>query len=289
LKKLKSILCPIDFSEHSQNLVNYAISFGEKYELLPRLLHICTKPPDVYYRFFPDFSTYLTAIEENTQTKLNSFLKNFDASLESEIQYGTISQTIDQYVAEKPADLIMISAHAFSNYDDESLSTVALKVVRNSEAPVITLYGNRKQANIKKILCPTDLSPRSYNGLKQAAWVARKFNAKIYLLHVVELHEFGKRKIKKYFTDDAFSKLSEALIDQLKIPQDLQDLDIEKVISRNVDAAAAIAHFATQNDIDMIAMTTHGRGYWPHVLLGCVTEKVMQISPCPVLTIRTKK
>ena len=111
---------------------------------------------------------------------------------------------------------------------------------------------------------------------------------KIYLMHVVELHEFEKRKVKQFSSDEAFAQLSQLAKDEMTIPSELKDVEIEKIVKRNIDAAAEIAYFATENDIDLIMLTTHGRGYWPRVLLGSVTEKVIHISPCPVLTVRVR-
>ena len=169
------------------------------------------------------------------------------------------------------------------------LSTDTQKVIRKAECPVLTVYGKRTKAKIERILCPVDLSSRSYRALQEAATLARKFKAKIYLIHVVELHEFEKKSVKKFSSDEAFSKFSELLKKEMIVPDDMQDIEVEKVVRRNIDAAAEIDHFASEENIDLITITTHGRGYWPRVLLGSVAEKVLQIAPCPVLTIRVKK
>ena len=47
-----------------------------------------------------------------------------------------------------------------------------------------------------------------------------------------------------------------------------------------------IVTFARENDIDMIVMGTHGRGFVAHMLMGSVAEKVVRKAPCPVLTVR---
>ena len=49
--------------------------------------------------------------------------------------------------------------------------------------------------------------------------------------------------------------------------------------------AFAIVDYATDNDIDLIVMGTHGRKGLQHVVLGSVAEKVVRMAPCPVLTI----
>lgn len=286
MEKIYKILCPVDFSTVSENTVKYAISFGKQYGIEPEILHVSTKPPEVYYRFFPDITGYLKAIEEDTESQLNKFIQKIDTQLKSTIRYGTIYQEIIQFAQEEHIDLIIISASGFSTSDQRSLGTTAQKIIHKADCPVLTVYGRKTQANIKKILCPVDLSPQSYQGLFRAADLARKFDAQIYLLHVVELYDFKKSKIKKFASTKSFSKLGEQLQQEIEIPPAIKDIAIEKVIRRNMDAAEEIASFAAENQIDIITLTTHSRSYLPRVLLGSVTEKVAHIAPCPVLILR---
>jgi nucleotide-binding universal stress UspA family protein len=50
--------------------------------------------------------------------------------------------------------------------------------------------------------------------------------------------------------------------------------------------AETIVRVAHERGADLIVMGTHGRTGLPHVLLGSVAEKVVQLAPCPVLTVR---
>jgi nucleotide-binding universal stress UspA family protein len=47
-----------------------------------------------------------------------------------------------------------------------------------------------------------------------------------------------------------------------------------------------IVRYARDNEIDLIVLATHGRTGLSHVLIGSVAEKVVQMAPCPVLTIK---
>ena len=46
-----------------------------------------------------------------------------------------------------------------------------------------------------------------------------------------------------------------------------------------------IIEYAKEHQIDLIVMGTHGRTGLPHVLIGCVAERVVRMAPCPVLTV----
>ena len=48
----------------------------------------------------------------------------------------------------------------------------------------------------------------------------------------------------------------------------------------------AIIDTATEKDVDLIIMGTHGRTGLTHVLMGSVAENVVRLAPCPVLVVR---
>ena len=47
-----------------------------------------------------------------------------------------------------------------------------------------------------------------------------------------------------------------------------------------------IITYAKRNRVDLIVMSTHGRGAIAHVLLGSTTEKVVRKASCAVVTVR---
>jgi hypothetical protein len=52
--------------------------------------------------------------------------------------------------------------------------------------------------------------------------------------------------------------------------------------------AEKIIEAAKEKDADLIVMATHGRTGLSHALMDSVAEKVVRLSPCPVLTVRPK-
>ena len=50
--------------------------------------------------------------------------------------------------------------------------------------------------------------------------------------------------------------------------------------------SAEIMRFASDNEVDMIVLGTHGKGMLDQALFGSTTERVVRRAPCPVLTVR---
>lgn len=289
VKKIKKILCPIDLSQYSLATIDYAVKFGDRYNVIPNLVYVSTKPPEVYYRFFPDAVSYLRSLEENVQNDIRNFTQTMEHDLKVTVRYGDIYREILTYAVEMAADLIIMQANSYSAIKDRKLGMVAHKVIRKAECPVLTLYDATSWHDVHSILCPLDLSSRSYEGLDQAVHLAEVYQAKLYVLHVIELDKYDAGGEPPDIQDEDYVKLSKHLRDEIKVPMRYKGVEIEKVISRNSDAAAGIVEFARQNEIDLIAITTHGHSYWSRMLLGSVTEKVIEVGPCPVLILRLRK
>ncbi len=140
---------------------------------------------------------------------------------------------------------------------------------------------------LKKILCPIDHSDCSKEALKYAVSFAMKDNAKLYLLHVVDIRSFNE-------SIDAISKqmLDEETLNQLRsklldcIPGEIrEDMDVEANVVQGIPFTEIISS-AKANDIDMIVIGTHGRTGIVHMMMGSVSEKVVRKAHCPVLAVR---
>ena len=140
---------------------------------------------------------------------------------------------------------------------------------------------------IEHILVTTDLSDESLRPCEWAAELARASGARITLLHVVpELSAIpygaplaGPQPMPDL--GDMIERAQREAEEQRKsLPADL-DVKVEVISADGV--AKAVARYAQQNDVDLIAMSTHGRTGFRHLALGSVAESVLRHSHLPVL------
>ena len=144
--------------------------------------------------------------------------------------------------------------------------------------------------NLKRILVPTDFSDHSHNALRYAAAFADKFGAEIFLLHVFQDLAVSQPEAVTVGPPimapiEQFMASAQASLERLIKDSKFAGLTIHTEV-RPGAPFEEIVQFATDKDIDLIVMGTHGRGWLAHVLLGSVTEKVVRKAPCPVLTVR---
>jgi nucleotide-binding universal stress UspA family protein len=141
--------------------------------------------------------------------------------------------------------------------------------------------------SLKKILCPIDHSDCSKEALKYAVSFAMKDEAKLYLLHIIDIRSFNEgldAMTKQIPDEETLEQLRKKLLDC--IPEEIRDeMEIEATVIQGIPFAEIIST-AREKEIDMIVIGSHGRTGISHMMLGSVSEKVVRKAPCPVLTVR---
>ncbi len=140
--------------------------------------------------------------------------------------------------------------------------------------------------HIKSVLVPVDFSPPSSLAVNYGIALARKFRAKLTLLHVVESPAaliyalpVGAEKIEKQRYDRAESMLS-ALVG----PEDEDDLDVRYLVKPG-EIGEQIDLAVREHEADIVVMGTHGRGFFGRLFIGSVTQSMLRKLAVPVLTI----
>lgn len=141
---------------------------------------------------------------------------------------------------------------------------------------------------LKKILFPTDFSEYADNALPYALELARKFEARVTLVHVLSPPTYA---VSPEFAVDLtaiqnnMQQTAEKKMGELAARFTEGGVQVESVIQIG-SAFAEIIGTARAHDVDLIVMATHGYGAVRHLLLGSTAEKVVRKAPCPVLTVR---
>ena len=145
---------------------------------------------------------------------------------------------------------------------------------------------------IKKILCTTDFSDPSFKALIAGGELAEKFGAQLMVLHIVEKvpdlpalptnPTIDITLYQKKLEEMALITLDTIVSDKIK-----GKVSPELIIGQG-RAAEEIVETATDKGADLIVIGTHGETGFRHFILGSVTEKVIRLSSCPVLTVHAE-
>jgi nucleotide-binding universal stress UspA family protein len=135
------------------------------------------------------------------------------------------------------------------------------------------------------ILIPTDGSSGMTRVAEHALSLAELCEATVHVLYVVD--ETAYASIPK----DTRERVREALEgDGESATKTIAERAVDRglAVTREVrwgDPAIAIIAYTVENDINMIVMGTRGKTGFERYLLGSVAEKVVRVSPVPVVTV----
>jgi universal stress protein A len=142
------------------------------------------------------------------------------------------------------------------------------------------------QLAFKTILVATDFEDAANLALEYASVLARRFNASLRIVHVVETpmipaNEFG-------IPDVARVAARAIELGKARLATALTTVSGDQVIGQVLvgHPAQKLVEYAADHDVDLIVMGTHGRGAVAHFFMGSVAERVVRTAPCPVLTVR---
>jgi nucleotide-binding universal stress UspA family protein len=137
-----------------------------------------------------------------------------------------------------------------------------------------------------KILFPVDMSDSCTATASFVEAMAKKYNAEVTMLHVLELPsglipDWYGGAVPVIDTTAIWAAETEAA--QSYLTDRFQGLKVKRVVVEG-SAAEAIDEYARENGTDLIMMPTHGYGLFRTLLLGSVTAKVLHDTHCAVWT-----
>ena len=158
-----------------------------------------------------------------------------------------------------------------------------------------------KSDKMKKVLIALDYDPTAQKVAEVGFEMAKKMNAEITLLHVMAdplyYSSAGYSPIMGFIgymdmgpmeldSVDILKKVSQEFLEKSKLH--LGDKTIKTLVKEG-DYADTILDTAKELHADIIVMGSHSRKWLENIVMGSVTEKVLQHTSIPLFVIPTKK
>ncbi|MFC6838191.1 universal stress protein [Halomarina ordinaria] len=142
----------------------------------------------------------------------------------------------------------------------------------------------------ENVLLPTDGSEEAVPAIDHGLALASRFGATVHALSVVDL---------PYAREDFRDESAWADVYEVEEREAERAVEAVETRARETDAdlrvVSAVPHgsptrvileYVDDNDVDLVAMGTHGRSRLRRFFLGSTTDGVVRASPAPVLTLR---
>ncbi len=298
---IRTILCPVDFSESSEHAIEQAIYLAAWLGASVTALHVCeslfTPIPGL-----PSPEDRLSPGEvERARERLSVCFAAAAARgvpVEVLVDVGRPARAILDRAAVRPAGLIAMGTHGAGGFERLVLGSVAEKVLRKAPCPVLTVPPRAQATStlpFRHLLCAVDFSEASVDGVALACALAAGANASVTFVHVLEwpwqeppppsfdelppAQAHALVEFRQYATANARRRLEALAVRH-------QGACAAVVRVGNGKAHAEILRIAEEERPDVIVMGVHGRSAVDLMVLGSTTNQVVRHASCPVLTIK---
>jgi nucleotide-binding universal stress UspA family protein len=142
---------------------------------------------------------------------------------------------------------------------------------------------------MKKIIVPIDFSEHSEYALKTAAKFAKRYNAELLALHMLEMSDVmlsasdGLQHQKAAF----FLQLAEQKFETFLDKDYLKGVNLTPII-KHFKVFSEVNDVALKNDVDLIVMGSHGTSGMKEYFIGSNTERVVRNADIPVLVVKNE-
>ena len=276
------ILCPVDFSDTSNQALAQALVIAGWYGATVTVLHVR-----------PDGDVMEPIERLSREDELACLTAGApDVAVTALFETGQVVTTIVDGAANLGADLIVMGSHGTNGFERLLLGSVTDEVLRKAGCPVLVVPPSADATSrlpFKHLLCPVDFSPASRTGLALACSMAQEADADLTLLHVLDLPPenelittgpFAYPECREQRERDAHIAL------KWLIPNDLRMSRPPATLVTLGKPYREILRIAAEQSVDLIVSGVHGRNTWDLLIFGSTTNQVIRRATCPVLSVR---
>ncbi len=214
----------------------------------------------------------------NIQTRLNILEEQIaekyeEVKIVSSFSYGHLLNNIVSYAEAYEIDLIVMGSHGASGLSEWLIGSNTQKIVRLAHCPVLTIKKAVGNIDFKHIVFASNFDENLKPAFRKLLDFVRHFDAHIHLL-TIDTPSFYREP--QYAVRKSMESFKAMCRDKVKCTLHEESGNSE---------LKGLANFVAQNDIEMVAMATHGRKYLARAIMGSMAEMVVNHLEVPVLTI----
>ena len=157
---INKIVCASYGTENSKDIINFIVSVAEKFKSEIILLYVKPKQyfegleniPGDHNKLYSDWIEDIAKREINKLQKIAKNVADKGLKCKIELRQGVLHEEILDFSSAENADLIAVSKEKTTD-QPSPIPRTALKLIRQSDIPVITINRSNKKFDIKKFWC----------------------------------------------------------------------------------------------------------------------------------------
>ena len=294
---LRTILCAIDFSEFTSQMLHYGVGLAKSFGARLIVFHSVHIPEDQLFASpVAEHEEDLQRLAEQALKKINKIMEPYEVNWSPAVTKGDPVDKVSEIAERTDSDLVMAASHGISGFKRFLIGTVVERMARGLSRPFLVIHPkrrsaplkNRVQFSFKKVVVGCDLSPDISPALEYARYFAKTFNSEVHLLHTVEspVHEDIIDSTEGTY-DEVQKTLRHRLHDRLLsvYPNKTDEgFNVRAVIETGLPGEALI-RYSKKQAADLMVVGIRRHGAIEKYLVGSTTEAVIRHSICPVLVV----
>jgi nucleotide-binding universal stress UspA family protein len=291
------IVIPVDGSDEAKRAARRGLDLARDVDATVDVLHV-VEDRTLGLAKGPEEEGRVRERGEAVLAELEAIASERDQSITTRLLEGKPSVEIRKFVRDRDAALIVIGTRGPTNVGKRLLGGVTQKLLQRSGVPVLVVPPGAESyeadGEYDRILLPTDGSENAHLATEHGIGLARTYESTVHVLNVVDLQAeggvFDAGGLETEFVERLEAR-GQAAVDTVveEIEDAAPDRPVKSAVVRTASfdgAAAAIAEYVTEHDVDLVVMGSRGRSNLQRHLLGSVSSAVLRTVTVPVLIVR---
>jgi nucleotide-binding universal stress UspA family protein len=212
-----------------------------------------------------------------------------DVTVELHALGGNPAAVLVAEAGRRAADLVVVGRRGTGGLADRLLGSVAHRVLRQSDRPVLTVPDSEEDFRVGDVLVTTDGSDAAERAAPDAARLAGAHGATVHALTAVDLETAAGPFSAGGLTDAEvahYEQRGQEAVDRLADLMRETDpaLPVRTAVVRG-RPHAAILEYVADHDVDVVVMSSRGESSFAGQLLGSVADRVLRVADVPVLVV----
>jgi len=285
MRNFKNILVPTDFSALAEGALQVAVEIAFQANADITLLHVIDVPGigtasgtamDTFGQSGgtssdPIRQKYMMGLMQATQQKIADLKAKYSkVAIKDLVAFDRVQDHISKFVVEQETDLIVMGTKGdSSSIKAFSVGSNTQKVVRYAKVPVLSIAKGDSSFLPRNIVCASTFEDFPEVGIRTLKFFQTYFGSAIHFVKVVTRESFEPstdviNAINAFIKKHDFSNCT------------------ANIFNHYTDAEGIVA-FANSVNANMVSLATNGRTGIGHMLLGSVTEQLVNNADLPVL------
>ncbi|MCL5421148.1 MAG: universal stress protein [Nitrospirae bacterium] len=294
----KKILYPIKFEEFSLDVLSCILNFkkaGMEEIVLLHVIDVSKLPMDKYEGYHPDD---IKRFKEIVSLKMDEAVNKIEGSglkAKKRIEVGVPYREILRVAGEETVSLIVSGRQKKGVVGEIFIGSNTDKVIRYGDIPVYVpkypaAFGADKEACQRickrlftRVFYPTDWSDCAQEALRYLKGLKEAGVEDVIVAHVMDEKAMKLQSSEKF---KEFERVDKEKLEMVK--EELEKEGFNVKIHLHVGRAGVdLIKIAREEDVSLIVMGSHGKGYVEGILWGSVSRNVVEYSDRPVLLIKS--